>query len=237
MVLIHDPAVVELLAYAGLDVAIIDGEHAPLDGRVCAHLVRAAECSGILPLFRYGLNNIDEVLPLLDTGMMGIMVPHVNTRQRAEMAVQAVKYAPVGARGMTPGRASRYRAVGISAREQIETTNRDTLVLVQIEEMEAVENLDEILTVEGVDVFVIGPGDLSQSMGYAGDRTHPEVLAMIDRIIERVTATGKVVGISAGSRSAAEWLERRVQFPIWGDASMLLSAARKIVAGKQGRVA
>lgn len=230
MVLIHHPMVVELLGYAGFDVAIVDGEHAPLDGNTCAHLVRAAECVGITPVFRYALNNIDEVLPLLDTGMMGIMVPHVNTAERAELAVRAVKYAPVGARGMTPGRASRYRAVGISSREQIEMSNRDTLVLVQIEEVEAVDNLDEILKVDGVDVFVIGPGDLAQSMGYGGERTHPEVLRMIDNVIERIASAGKVSGISAGGRTSREWLEHKVQFPIWGDGGLLLSAARKIAA-------
>ncbi len=233
MVLIHHPTVVELLGYAGFDVVCVDGEHAPLDGRTCADLVRAAECVGVTPIFRSPLAHPDEVLPLLDTGMMGLMVPHVNTRKKAEMTVQAVKYAPIGSRGMTPGRAARYGAVGISPREYIEAANRETLVLVEVEETEAVKNLDSILDVEEIDVFVIGEGDLAQSMGYPGQLTHPKVVQTIDEITHRVSSAGKAVGFSGGGRSVHEWLKRGVRFLMWGDAEFLLSAARNAV-GRQG---
>ncbi|MFW6116334.1 MAG: HpcH/HpaI aldolase family protein [bacterium] len=228
-VLMHHPMVVERLGYAGFDVVCLDAEHAPLDGETCVHLVRAAECVGVTPIFRSTLNHEDEVLPMLDTGLMGIMVPHVNTKRRAQMAVRAVKYAPVGSRGMTPGRASRYGAAGISTQEYIENSNRETLVLVQIEEIDAVKNLEDILSVDNVDVYVLGTGDLAQSMGFPGERQHPEVLAVVDEVIDRVTSAGRVVGMPAGGHSIDEWLDRGVRYLIWGDGGLLMSAARKAI--------
>jgi 4-hydroxy-2-oxoheptanedioate aldolase len=226
--------VVEILGHAGFDVVCIDGEHAPLDRQTLENLVRAAECVGITPIFRSALNYPAEILPFLDTGVMGIMVPHVNTVEHAQMVVDAVKYAPLGKRGMTPGRASTYAISGVPTKEYIEASNQETLVLIQIEEAEAVKNLPDLLKVDGIDIYVIGPGDLSHSLGYSGQREHPEVLKVIDDIVDQVLAAGKRVGHSTGIEATKRYIEKGVRYFVWGDGRLLYQSAHNQIRAVQG---
>ncbi|MFW6116332.1 MAG: HpcH/HpaI aldolase family protein [bacterium] len=230
MCIMHHPSVVEILGYAGFDVVCIDGEHAPLDRQTCEHMVRAAECVGITPIFRSALNHPDEILPYLDTGITGVMVPHVNSAEEAQRVVDAVKYAPLGKRGMTPGRANAYAVSGVPTKRYIEASNRETLVLVQIEEAEAVRNLPEMLEINGIDVYVIGPGDLSHSLGYSGQREHPEVLKVIDNIIDQVLEAGKTVGTSAGLDATKRYIEKGVRYCVWGDARLFHASAHSLIS-------
>jgi 4-hydroxy-2-oxoheptanedioate aldolase len=226
MVIIHHPAVIEILGLAGFDYACIDGEHAPLDRQTLEDLVRAAEIAGITSIFRSALHHPDEILPLLDTGVEGIMVPHVNTADHARMVVDAVKYAPQGKRGMTPGRASRYATV--NGREYTKALNRETLVMVQIEEAEAVRNLPEIVKVDGIDIFTIGPGDLAHSLGYEGGE-HPEVVKAINYIIDTVVAAGKHTGTATSLSAVPDYVARGAREFAWGDGRLLYESARRII--------
>lgn len=193
MSIVHNPAIVEMAGLGGFDLICIDGEHSSLDRQTLENLVRAAELVNITPIVRTAINHSDEILPFLDTAVQGLLVPHVNTVERAKMAVDAVKYAPLGTRGLSGGRVRRYD--GVNPAEQIENFNRETLVMIQIEEKEAVDNLPQLLEVEGIDMFVIGPGDLSHSLGYTGQAQHPEVLRVVDECIETILAGGQRVGI------------------------------------------
>lgn len=215
MVIIHHPAVVEILGLAGFDYVCIDGEHGPLDRQTLEDMVRAAESVGVTPILRSAMNHSNEILPFLDTGVQGIMVPHVKTVGIAKMVVDAVRHAPLGSRGFTPGRASRYGTM--EPVEYIAASNRETLVIVQIEDAEAVANLPEIVKVNGIDIFTIGPGDLSHSLGFTGQRNHPEVLKAIDYIIDTVVAAGKHVGTTAGAEAVRRYVERGVREFAWGD--------------------
>lgn len=227
MTLLLNPAVVELLGLAGFDYVCIDGEHGPLDRQTLENLVRAAEIRGVTPIFRTAVNHPEEILPLLDTGVQGIMVPHVNTVENAQAAVDAVKYAPLGKRGMTPGRASSYAT--LKPTDYITQANQESLVVIQIEEMEAVENLPDLLEVEGIDIYTIGPGDLAHSMGRTGQKDHPELLETINYIVDTVVAAGKHVGTAAPLEKVPEYYERGAREFAWSDGRLLLNAGQDVV--------
>ena len=202
------PEIVEMIGDAGYDWVMIDaehGSHAPED--VYAMAV-ACEQHGITPIVRPQVNQPDVILRYMDRGAMGVQVPHVNTREEAERAVRSVKFHPDGDRGLGGGR----KTYGMSTTEFIEASNRETLVCVQIEHMEGIENLDEILTIEGVDVFFIGPSDLSQSMGYPGQRTHPEVQKVVNGALEKIHAAGKASGTPGGPAETAANIEMGVLY-------------------------
>ena len=138
------------------------------------------------------------------------------------MLVDAVKYAPLGRRGMTPGRANAYAVSGMSSKEYIEASNRETMVPVQIEDVEGVENLPEILKVEGVDIVVVGPGDLSASLGYPGQRSHPKVLEVIEQIIDQVYAAGKISNnVAPDAETRKRWFEKGGRLIGVGDLRLL----------------
>ncbi len=226
MLLSHAPSVVEVLGYAGIDIVCIDGEHGPLDRQTLGNLVRAAECADVTPIFRTALNYPAEILPFLDTGVMGIIRPHCFTVERAQMVVDAVKYAPLGKRGMTPGRANAYAVSGVPSKEYIEASNRETLIVVQIEDVEGVKNLPEILKVEGIDIFFISSGDLSNSLGYPGQRAHPKVLEVIEHCIDQTHAAGKVTNNHApDDETRKRWFDKGARVIGIGDLRVLFDGA------------
>ena len=143
--------------------------------------MRASELSGIAPIVRPVANKPEIIAPFLDRGAWGVQIPHVNTADEARAAVDAVKYYPEGHRGIF----SRSRPAGYgfsgSTGDYVAEANRNTLVCLMLEEVEAIENLESMVQVDGVDVFFIGSGDLSQSMGVPGQQTHPEVQAQMER--------------------------------------------------------
>src|SRR5262249_53788236 len=143
--------------------------------------IAAAELSGIAPIVRPVGNKPEIIAPFLDRGAWGVQIPHVNTAEEARATVDAVKYGPEGHRGIfSGGRAARYGFKG-STSDYAKEANRQTLVCLMLEEMIAIENLPELVTVPGVDVYFIGSGDLSQSMGYTGQQAHPEVQQTMER--------------------------------------------------------
>ena len=152
-----DPTVAELCGFSGLDFYMIDGEHSPVTTAQVQEIVRACEVSGITPLARVRSNDAKLILQYLDVGVMGIMMPGIRTVNEVEALVQAVKYPPAGSRGFGFVRACDYLQGTMTQGEYVSFSNEQTLVLPMIEHKEAVDNLDDLLTVEGVDGFVIGP--------------------------------------------------------------------------------
>jgi 4-hydroxy-2-oxoheptanedioate aldolase len=139
----------------------------------------------------------------LDRGALGVQVPHVNTADEARAAVAACNYWPDGVRGLGGGRMADF-GYGVPTAEYVADANESMLVCVQIEDVEAVENLDEILQVEGVDVFFIGPTDLAQSMGHPGDNGHPDVQKVVKETFDRIHAAGKASGTPGAAEVAAK---------------------------------
>jgi 2-keto-3-deoxy-L-rhamnonate aldolase RhmA len=142
----------------------------------------------------------------LDRGASGIVVPHVSTKGAAEQAMQSAKYAPIGYRGMFGGR----RSYGVA--DYFQKANDDTIVVVLIEEIEAVENLAEILTVDQIDVFFVAPSDLAQTMGHIGNHTHPAVQNVIDQAIAQIVNAGRIAGTLVNDENVERYLDLGVRF-------------------------
>jgi 4-hydroxy-2-oxoheptanedioate aldolase len=222
---IPDPAIVEILGLAGFDFALIDCEHGAIDLQTVASLVRACHSTPIAPLVRTAGSSPAETLRVLDGGVAGIHVPHVKTRHQAEELVQSARYHPQGNRGLNPF----VRAAGFSAQpvqDYMQTANEETLVTISVEGQEGVANIDEILSVQGVDVVFVGPYDLSESLGLPGQVSHPSVTDLIIKLLERIRASGKAPGIFCNSVTAAKtWVGRGVQYVVFSvDAKIYLDA-------------
>jgi 4-hydroxy-2-oxoheptanedioate aldolase len=226
MVLSCAPAVVEVLGYAGFDIACLDGEHGPVDRQTVENLVRAAECVNLTPIFRTAFHYPAEILPFLDTGVMGIMQPHCRTAREAQMAVDAVRYAPLGTRGITPGRANAYSVGSVAVEEYVEASNRETIVMPQIEDVEGVKNLPEILKVEGIDAIAIGPGDLANSLGYPGQRAHPKVMEVIEHIIDEAHKAGTAsFNPAVDGETRKRWFDKGARLFWAGDLRLLFDGS------------
>jgi 2-keto-3-deoxy-L-rhamnonate aldolase RhmA len=194
-----DPTIVELIGLAGLDAAFIDMEHQALDLRDVRAMVTAAERVGITPLVRTPGFDPGLILRLLDLGVQGIQVPHISGAAGARAAVDAVRYAPMGDRGMLgSSRAADYGRVPMS--EHMEQSNREIMLAVMIEDMAALDEIDAIAATEGVDLIAIGPADLSRALGVPGQAEHPKLVAAIERISAAVRKGGKArLGLPLGN--------------------------------------
>jgi 4-hydroxy-2-oxoheptanedioate aldolase len=182
-------AAVEVVAWRGFEFVCIDTEHAALNAETVEQLIRAAEGAGVPALVRVpGLGS--DIGRALDSGAVGVVVPHVETAEDARSAVRAVRYPPDGERGVGPGRATRFAQY---LNRYVETANDRLAVIVMVETVRGVENAAEIAAVDGVDVVFVGPGDLAASMAVsAGSDEHR---AVIERVMRTVDASGKAFGI------------------------------------------
>jgi 4-hydroxy-2-oxoheptanedioate aldolase len=171
---------------------------------------------------RIGSKDPKIVLQYLDAGMMGVMMPGLETPADIRMLIEAVKYPPIGKRGMGLTRAAAYVAVGQKAADYISFSNEQTMVIPQFEDAALIDRFEEMICQPGVDAVVIGPRDLSLNMGFPDGPAHPEVQEMIDRVIAICRKTGVAAGITAGSRlDAAKQVGR--------GATMILAIAQLVV--------
>ncbi|MGC2658073.1 MAG: aldolase/citrate lyase family protein [Bryobacteraceae bacterium] len=209
-----DPGLAEVLCHLGFDYLFFDGEHAPIGERECENLARVCELTGVTSIVRVPGNVPWMIGRHLDTGMQGVQIPMVNSAEEARAAVRAAKYQPLGNRGLAAARAARYgQVLPFSYPEHIETSNAETLVIVQVETPTSIEELPEIVKVPGVDAVFIGPTDLSNSLGHPGDFDHPEVRAAFDRIVSIVAPSDKVLGVLATTTEASlEWRARGARY-------------------------
>ena len=216
--------VVEMLGGLGFDWILLDNEHGSITVDNAEDLVRAAELSGLAPIVRPISNKPEFIAPFLDRGAWGVQVPHVNTAAEAAAAVDAVKYHPEGHRGIfSRGRPAGYGFAGSTA-DYVKAANRNTLVCLMLEEVEAINNLEELVTIAGGDVFFIGSGDLSQSMGYPGQQTHPEVQAQMERGVKIIREAGRCAGVSCPDNLVPKYLDLGVQY-FHGNVGSLLQTA------------
>ncbi len=183
--------IAEIMANAGFDWLVVDLEHSVMAIDTAGDLIRVIELCGVSPLVRLTSNHPDQIKRVMDAGAHGVVVPMVNSAADAMRAVTAVHYAPEGSRGVGLARAQGY---GVRFREYFAWQKEHVVVIVQIEHRDALDNLEEILTTPGVDGFIIGPYDLSCSMGIPGQFDHPDFVAAM----ERIRATGEKLGCPAG---------------------------------------
>lgn len=191
------PALVEMSAACGYDFVIIDNEHGTcgVNGAI-ENMILAAYASGIYPIVRIPNLSMGSILKPLDMGAKGIHVPLINTKELAEETVKSAKYPPIGNRGASLStRAGNYGFITEKVSDVIDKKNKDTLIIAAIETKESISNLDDILSVPGVDVIFIGPFDLSVSLGYPGDVRHPVIVDAVKQIMEKTLSSGLQVGI------------------------------------------
>lgn len=218
------PQIVEMVGKLGYDWVMIDCEHGSTSPESIEMMALAAEATGITPIARPWTNSAEAILRVMDRGAMGVQVPHVNTAGDAKRAVESVKYYPQGNRGLAAGSRPAEYGFGLSMSDYVEEANRETLVCVQLEEEEAIRNVDEILKVEGVDVFFVGPSDLSKSMGYPGRSDVPEVRQAMDDAFAKIVAAGKAAGSAGNAQATLNYLDKGVLY-LYTHLTTLLSNA------------
>jgi 2-dehydro-3-deoxyglucarate aldolase/4-hydroxy-2-oxoheptanedioate aldolase len=230
-----DPTVTEALCDL-LDFVWIDTEHNPLTLEAVQGHVLATKGTATTPLVRVPWNDPVLIKPVLDLGAAGVIVPLIRTAEDARRAVAACKYPPEGVRGFGPRRPSRYGRAG--GPEYIRSANESVLVVVQIEHADAVANIDDILAVPGLTSVVVGPNDLSGSLGHMGEPGHPDVRRAIERVIARANQARVPVGLAAGGEPEvlAGWLDQGVQWLACGaDFLWLVRAATQFTDALRGR--
>lgn len=228
MVIIPHPAVVEVLALAGFDFAMMDAEHGSYDIAAMDNMVRACNAAGILPAARVPVNEPQAMLPWLETGLLAVQAPHCITVEDARTLIAAARYPPIGARGVGVARTLEYGTVPVA--EATARWNEEMLVIVQIEDEAAASNLDAMLALQGADVFAIGLADLSASMGRLGQPDHPEVQELVSSMLKRIHVAGKWSSVSAGSAQASKrYIDQDVQIFKFGDARMLHQQSKRVL--------
>jgi 4-hydroxy-2-oxoheptanedioate aldolase len=202
-VMFPSPQIIEMLGYAGFDWVLLDCEHGSLSLGDVELMAMAADAVGVTPIARPRTNSTSDIQSVMDRGAMGVQVPHINSAEDAKRAVSAVKFGPGAGRGLAAG--TRPDSWGLGAKMPDFTTaaNAQSLVCVQLEHEAAIRNADEILGVEGVDVFFVGPSDLSQSMGYPGNPKAPPVAEAIATTMSKIGARGKLSGMPAAADNVA----------------------------------
>lgn len=176
---IGNPTTVEIMARAGFEWLVVDLEHTAISIDVACEMIRIIDLCGVTPLVRLTSNDANQIKRVMDAGAHGIVVPMVNTAGQADLAVAATRYAPKGTRGVGLSRAQGY---GTKFAEYLSWQSEGPIVIVQIEHISAIDNLEEIIAVSGVDGLIIGPYDLSCSMGIPGQFENPVFLDAMARI-------------------------------------------------------
>ncbi len=217
-----DPQLAELFGLAGFDYYMLDAEHGLIDPAQAVNVIRACERVNITPLVRIGPKDPKLVLQYLDAGMLGVMMPGLETIEEIKMLVDAVKYPPLGKRGVGISRASSYMAYGNEASKYIEFSNEQTMVIPQFEDPALLDHFEEMISQPHVDAVIIGPRDLSLNMGFPDGPNHIEVQEMIDHVIQICKKANVAAGITAGTRADSEKQVARGATMILGIAQVLI---------------
>ena len=223
-----DPQLAELFGIAGFDYYMLDAEHGLIDPAQAVNVIRACERVNITPLIRIGPKDPKLVLQYLDAGMLGVMMPGLESVDEVKMLVDAVKYFPLGKRGMGISRASGYTAYsGAAAPEYINFSNEQTMAIIQFEDDKLLERFPAMCAVDGLDACVIGPRDLSLNMGFPDGHNHPEVQAIIDQAIAMMKSTNITAGITAGTREdAAKQVARGANMVLVASQTLIFSGSK-----------
>lgn len=231
----NESVLTEILGWIGFDYLWIDTEHTTIGLEKLEQHLMAARAAGVSAIVRVPWNDPVRLKPVLEMGPDGIIIPMVNSHEEAQQAMRACLYPPKGIRGYGPKFASRF---GITPmQEYLDHVAQDTLRFIQIEHIDAVNDLDQIVQLPDIDGFIIGPCDLAASMGHLHEVECPEMDAVFRRIIQTVHNAGKPVGVSYGLCSdelIARWMDRGVDMISLGcESDFVISGARKLFKSMQ----
>jgi 2-keto-3-deoxy-L-rhamnonate aldolase RhmA len=227
-------AVMRLLANAGFDFVIVDGEHGPFGPETTADLCRAALADGVTPIVRVPAADYVPIAQALDGGAQGVMVPRIRGVEDARDAAAIATYPPAGRRGSALGRGhTGFRSGDVAA--AMAAMNAERIVMIQIETLSALEACEEIAALDGVDVLFVGPNDLSIALGVPGQLGHPLVEAAIERVAAACRATGRWSALQMNTvESAVRWAPRVDIMSHSAEIGMLQAAASAAVAAVRG---
>lgn len=220
--------VAEAMGRAGFAWGVVDMEHAPLDLKDLVQVLQALSGTGLLPVTRVPWNDTVTIKRVLDAGVQTLLVPFVQNADEARRAVAATRYPPEGVRGMAAmSRGSQFGTIA----DYYAAANRRIAVIVQLETQAAVQALEEIAAVPGVDGLFLGPADLSGSMGLPGQTAHPEVKAVMADVARRARAAGRWVGTVGGTAEVVrEYRTMGYDFvAVASDLGMLMRTATGLV--------
>ena len=192
-----NPEAVWTMANAGFDWILFDTEHGYPTIESVDRMIKFIRGAPAIPLVRVVWNDLNAIKRALDTGVYGVVIPWISNKEEAENAVRACMYPPEGLRGVAPNRAA--TAWNVTPEEYLRIANDEIMVIVQIEREEAIRNIEDIVSVEGVDATFIGPMDLSASMGFRGEPFHPKVVEQMDKVLDACEAAGVAPGIAFGA--------------------------------------
>ena len=211
-VMFPSPQIVEMLGHAGFDWVLLDCEHGSLSLADVEVMAMAADAVGITPIARPRSNAASDIQSVMDRGVMGVQVPHINSADDARRAVSAVKFGRGAARGLAAGTRPDDWGLGVKMPDFTAAANEQSLVCVQLEHEAAIRNVDEILRVADIDVFFIGPSDLSQSMGHPGNPNAPVVARAIADTRANILRAGKIPGMPSTTENVAALVTDGVRY-------------------------
>lgn len=227
------PQVVEMLGRLGFDWILIDCEHGIFSPESIQHMVLAAEVIGLTPIVRPASNSAEAIAQVLDCGALGVQVPHINTVEEARRVVEAVKFYPEGQRGLAAStRPSGYGFDG-SMSEYVLSANRETLVCIQLEEPVALDNIQQLVQVAGIDVLFVGPSDLSQSLGVPGQTDAPQVVDAMQQAFKVVVEVGKLAGSAGNAQATSRYLHADVRYLYTHLTTLLAQGSQEFFRGVQ----
>jgi 2-keto-3-deoxy-L-rhamnonate aldolase RhmA len=227
--LFDNPDIVKILKVCGFDYFIVDCEHGSIDYSSVAGLFGMARAIGMPGLIRIPEVKREVVLKYMEAGAAGILLPNTETVEQAKALVEYSKYAPMGDRGVSLLRPhSDYENVP-NAVDYMKKTNEETILMVQIESLKGVENIDNLLDVEGIDAAFIGPNDLSQSMGIMGQTNHPMFIEAIEKVIRSAKERNKFSGIHMmATEPLKKWIDKGMTLNLWSNEIVMMMNSAKV---------
>jgi 4-hydroxy-2-oxoheptanedioate aldolase len=207
----YDPGLIELMSALGFDGIWICLEHKALDPSTVYSLIQACRLGGADAVMRIKPANYSDLLPLLEAGARGIMLPRVREPEEVKAVIAAMKFSPLGRRGYDGIHSDARFGLG-TAQEYMAEANRETTLIVQIEEPEAIPHIDDIAALPGVDVLFVGPADLSIGLGIFGQPEAPELKAVIKQVADACRRHGKTAGIPCAPEQVREFFELGYRF-------------------------
>ena len=232
---LRQPSVMGLLGQAGLDFVLLDTEHGPFSIETVADLSRAARAAGVTPIVRVPELTYTHLTQPLDAGGQGIMLPRVTEPEQVRFALECIKYVPDGRRGVVLGRGhTEFRGGPLG--EMLQAMNRETFLVIQIETREAVERVDELLAVPGVDAALVGPTDLSVALGVPGRMDDPLLVQAIERVMASCHAHQVIPAIHTNDVAmTAAWARRGMRLvSISSEVGLLVAGVRQAVSKVRG---
>ena len=225
------PVVMELTALSGFDFGIIDCEHGYPDLESVYAMALAAEARGMTALARCNVRDPQVILRYIDLGVQGIHVPQINTKEEAEEFVQACTYQPRGWRGSASPRASDYGLNPMKAYDWMQFLSREMLTVAHIESPRAIDNLEAICEVEGLDVLFLGRGDLSHALGIPNEFDHPQMMEQMNRVAEKAKGSGKILGtIVRNAAQASEAIAMGYLYIACGATAFMVQGMKQFIA-------